>query len=283
MKQNSLYKWAGAFAASSVFSFTAHAAQAEANTLETPDGLIEVTGSGSASAEPELVRLSISVTSRCNETSIAARDANAILSNKIIEVIERYAAPAADIPGMEPLIATSGANVRQTEYSGYGEDAKVICDNKWRASEWISGIFTDLDKLPAIQDELLRLIDQESVVTGHAQTWAEIAAPNFDLKPETNARLKVEAQQRAWKDALGKVDVFKSACNLEGLRMIRASEPHFSVTPVYKAAALGQPDHSTPMRPGAISVDAEWNFTWGFDPSPNPNCITGTAAAPAFH
>jgi uncharacterized protein YggE len=233
-----------------------------------------VSGHGSASAKPELVHLQTRVTSRCNETSIAAKEANAVLANKIITVLEPHLAASTDVPGMDPITTTSGPNIRQTEYTGgYGNEAKVLCDHKWRASETITAVITDMEKLPRIQDELLKLVDAESSVESLPQTWAEVDSPRFGLKSTTMARLKVEAQEAAWLDARSKVDVLGRSCQFPGLRLIRASEPSFSAAPVYKVAAMAAPDNAeTPMLPGAISVSAQWNFVWGYDPVPGGSC-----------
>lgn len=246
---------------------------ARAMALDMPDGTIEVSGHGSAAAKPELAHLQTRVTSRCNETSMGAKDSNAILANKILSILQPYLAASAEIPGLEPLTATSGSNIRQTEYTGYGNEAKVLCEHKWRASEVIRVVITDLDKLPRIQDELLKMVDAESSMEQLPQTWAEVDAPQFGLKAATMTRLKVEAQQSAWLDARGKVDVLGRSCQFQGLRLIKASEPSFSAAPVYKVAAMSAADSAeTPMLPGAISVSAQWNFVWGYDPVPGGSC-----------
>lgn len=230
-------------------------------------GLIEISGYGTASAEPELARISVRVTSRCNNTSIEAKNANAVLSNQIIEVLRKYVPEESIGDDTFRIVADPGANVRQTETEGYGESLKIICERKWRASEHISAAIKDFGDLPGLQDELLQTIDAaiaSSPTTGATQTWAEMDSPWFDLTETTWLRIKNEAQTNALANARQKVAVFESSCNFTGLRLIRVSDPKFTATRSYDKVAMASATTSTPVRPSMIEVSSQFDFVWSY-------------------
>jgi uncharacterized protein YggE len=236
-------------------------------------GLIEISGYGTASAEPELARISVRVTSRCNNTSIEAKNANAVLSNQIIEVLKKYVPEESIGDDTFRIVADPGANVRQTETEGYGESLKIICERKWRASEHISAAIKDFGDLPGLQDELLQTIDAaiaSSPTTGASQTWAEMDSPWFDLTETTWLRIKNEAQTNALANARQKVAVFESSCNFTGLRLIRVSDPKFTATRSYDKVAMASATTSTPVRPSMIEVSSQFDFVWSYLEASSP-------------
>jgi|GEM_PF-1679329 len=236
-------------------------------------GLIEISGYGTASAEPELVRISLHVTSRCNNTSIEAKDANAVLANEIIDVLRKYAPEESVGDDTFRILADPGSNVRQTETEGYGESLRVICERKWRASEHISAAIKNFADLPALQDELLRVIDKAvaaAPTTGASQTWAELDSPWFDLTTATWDRLKNDAQSNALANARHKVAVFEASCNFSGLRLIRVSDPKFTATRSYDKVAMAAAATSTPVKPNMIEVSSQFDFVWSYLEASSP-------------
>lgn len=227
-------------------------------------GLIQVNGYGQASAEPEIVRIGVRIISRCNESSVAAKNANAALANQVIDLLKKYAPEDSVNDPAFRIIASPGANIRQTESEGYGEHLKIICEQKWRASEWISVAMKKLDSLPALQDDLLLAVDAAATV-GVAQTWAEIDAPIFDLLPATWERIKAEAQANALASARKKVAIFDSACTFTGMRLIKASDPKFTEARVYDKVAYARASSETPVMPNLIEVSSSWDFVWAYD------------------
>ncbi len=242
-------------------------------------GTISVNGYGEASAETELVRIGVRVISRCNETSVAAKNANAVLANQILDVLKKYVPEESQHDKTFRITAKPGANVRQTESEGYGEHLKVICEHKWRASESISAAIKKLDDLPALQDELLQAVDAASSTeagAGFAQTWAEIDAPVFDLLPTTWDKIKAEAQANALADARKKVAVFDSACSFTGMHLVRVSDPKFTEARVYDKYSYARVSADTPVIPDAIEVSSTWDFVWDYDKastSGGPQCL----------
>ena len=240
-------------------------------------GTIRVNGYGEASAETELVRIGVRVFSRCNETSVAAKNANAVLANQVLDVLKKYVPEGSENDQTFRIIANPGANVRQTETEGYGEHMKIICERKWRASESISATIKKIEDVPALQDELLQAVDAASGSgSGVTQTWAEIDAPVFDLLPATWEKIKSEAQANALADARKKVAVFDSACSFTGMRLVRVSDPKFTETRVYDKVAYARISTDTPIMPDALQVSSTWDFVWAYDKastSGGPQCL----------
>jgi hypothetical protein len=103
------------------------------NAADATEGHVTIVGKGDASAAPEFARVAITVTSICYDTSRAAKDANAIVANRILTAL------AAFTPSMrEPVTTTGGANVRRTEVIYVGSTPQTICELKWRATNTIN-------------------------------------------------------------------------------------------------------------------------------------------------
>jgi uncharacterized protein YggE len=228
-------------------------------------GSIVINATGRASAAPELVRVTVGVTSICYESSRAAKDANATLANSILTALRTFASDPRD-----EVHATGGVNVRQTEYVFDGGSSRVLCENKWRATNTLTIKTANIDALPDLQDALLAAVDLSAVDPGQmAQTYGELSQPVFDIYPETSQRLRREAQIAAYDDARTQLETFQSRCALDDAQLTSIAPPEFSAFArgVNGEAMPAADSASTPVIPTDITVQASWRFEWSFTPS----------------
>jgi uncharacterized protein YggE len=248
-----------------IYQPVANAAPA-ATPLESEEtGHVTIVGEGVASAAPEFVRLSVSVTSLCYATSRAAKDANAILANEILTVLEPFTANL-----REPVTTTGGANLRQTEIIYLGNTPKTLCERLWRTTNTINLKVKTLDVLPDLQDQILTTIDEKGEVDPEisTQTYAELSQPQFSLSSETIVALRSQAQGNAYDDAKAQFDTFVSRCTLRNPRLTTIEPPTYDMYPRQAGARIGEDNASTPLIPDDIAVSSSWRFIWTFDPSP---------------
>jgi uncharacterized protein YggE len=241
------------------------AALALAGTAQA-SGSIVINGKGQAAAVPELVRLTVSVTSLCYDTSRGAKDANAALANEALTALRNFASDPRD-----EVHASGGVNVRQTEYVYDGNESRVLCQNKWRATNTLTIETANMDGLPDLQDALLAAIDLSAVDPQIvAQTYAELGQPAFDLYPETTKRLRQEAQVAAYDDARSQFEAFQSRCAFVDPQLISITPPEYTVYPRVDGEAMPSMDAGvTPIIPDDIAVNASYRFEWSFTPSAN--------------
>jgi uncharacterized protein YggE len=224
-------------------------------------GRMVLSGAGEASADPEMAQIEVTVTSMCYDSSREAKEANAVLAQKIIESMRLYANDERD-----QIVATGGPNLRQTEVIPDGSHYKTLCERKWRASNRITIRFGRLDAAPDVQDSLLSALEQSSSMSPDkvAQTFAELGEPHFDVYPETATRLKYDAQSKAYDDALGQFAVFKKRCPFTDERLVAISQPQYDVLPRMRAAGVYATTTPTPLIPDEIVYRASWRFEWSY-------------------
>lgn len=228
-------------------------------------GSIEITGRGEAGTMPEFASISVVVTSLCYDTSRAAKDANAVLAQKMVDTLKTFARGKRD-----KVTASGGPNFRQTEYiPGIGGTTRILCERKWRTTNQLRLEIADYKSLPDIQDEILELVDNDQVDPAKvAQTYGEIGQPSFHLYLETATRLRTEAQGKAWQDARVQLDAFKAACAFKDLKLVKVFEP--TVTTHAKYAGDAQ-EAGTPIIPDELEARVAWRFVWEFEPAPGCN------------
>ncbi len=224
-------------------------------------GRMVLSGAGEASAEPEMAQLDVTVTSMCYDSSREAKEANALLAQKIIESMRLFTSDERD-----EIIATGGPNSRQTEVIPDGSGYKTLCERKWRASNRISMRFARLAAVPDLQDSLLAALEHSGSMSADkvAQTFAELGEPHFDVYPETANRLKYDAQSKAYDDALGQFAVFKKRCPFTDERLVAISQPQYEVLPRMRVAGVYAATTSTPVIPDEIVYRANWRFEWSY-------------------
>lgn len=230
-------------------------------------GKIVIVGTGQAAAAPEVVRMSVYVTSICYETSRGAKDANAEVANRVLEILRNFASDPRD-----RITASGGVNLRQTEYAVVGTTTKTLCELKWRATNTLTIETGSIDGVPDLQDLLLASIDATVVDPDQAaQTYAELAQPSFSLRAETMKSLRATAQGAAYDDAKGQLDVFASRCAFQDARLTTISPPEYDAYPRKDGDAMNSDmgGSATPIIPDDINVTATWRFEWAFTPSPS--------------
>lgn len=228
-------------------------------------GSITVVGNGSASSAPECATINVQVASLCYSTSKDAKNANAKLAQDLKIALEKFRANKT-----ERVIATGGANIRQTERT-YVDDSdgrghnEILCRNKWRAGNTLTLRTKKLDSLADLQDEVLAIVDKaDTADASKGQTTATISQPYFDIEPATRAKLRSQAQHAAVLDAKAQVEQFVKDCQLKNPTLDSVEPPVFRAVPQYEAAPVaadravgGTP---TPISPDNITVRASWKF-----------------------
>ncbi len=227
------------------------------------EGRITVFGEGSASAAPEFARMLINVTSICYNKSSDAKEANAVLANKIMAVLRSFAGDATKIS------ALGGANTLASESIYRNNQYETLCTLKWRAGNALSIDGLGIDMVPALQDQVLAVTDATGAPNPDLtiQTFAELGAPSFHLTPATMQRLQSEAQGQAYDDAKRQLDTFAARAGLGEPRLEAISPPTVEVIqPRSDGDIQAEPSSSaeTPIAPGAIVVHAKWKFEWSF-------------------
>jgi uncharacterized protein YggE len=230
-----------------------------ATLLALASGSVVIIGNGEAAAPPEVVRMSVSVTSICYDTSRGAKDANAQLANGLLGILQTYS--GAD----DHVTVTGGVNVRQTEYAQVGSATRTLCEMKWRATNSLTIATHDLARLPDLQDQVLGAIDASGPdPEAVAQTYAELRQPSFELTPETMRSLRATAQANAYDDAKAQFDVFAARCQFQDAQLTNISPPTYDSYPRQDGTAAGE---GTPVIPDDINVTAQWRFEWTFTPT----------------
>jgi uncharacterized protein YggE len=226
-------------------------------------GTIQITGRGVAESAPEFTLIQVGVISRCYDTSREAKDSNAILANKIVDLLKTFARGQHD-----KVTASGGPNVRQTEYvQEPGGKMRVICEMKWRASNSLNLEMADISRIAELQDEILKLIDEESTKPEIVKlTYGTLSQPGFNVRAETRLKLRKEAQQKAWADAKFQYDNFAEKCPFKNPQLKTVKEPQFFAQ-YARGAEKAVPGEPTPIIPNEIEVHANWTFIWQFEPS----------------
>jgi uncharacterized protein YggE len=229
----------------------------------TTRGSIEIYGNGEASSAPELATLSVSVVSVCYDSSRAAVDANAELANRVLKVLESYKKDKRD-----RIVATGGPSLRHTEYVDLGEGKrKVLCERKWKSTNLLTLRMADLKAVSDLQDAVLKAVGSEDITpTRVAQTYAQLSQPGFTVYPETQTRLRTEAQKRAWQDAKAQFDGFQATCRFRDVKLTTISPPSYHGIPKFAEAPMPHAAPQTPVIPDELTMRVSWRFVWTFEP-----------------
>jgi uncharacterized protein YggE len=235
-----------------------------------PRGSVVLDGYGSADSPPELVSLSVHVTSMCYESSREAGEANAALANRVLDVLQGF-----KFNDRDQVVATGGANVRQTETTYTGTTNTVLCELKWRAENVLTIKMAELANLTALQDQMVAaLVDPErNAVRGAAITYAEVGKPEFGLYPETSKKLKIDAQALAYRDARSQFDGLMSLCSFRAPHVVSIAPPSF--VSGYKSGGIFRSGAVSPVIPDVMAVEATLTVKWEF--SPSSQCSQGAS------
>lgn len=236
-----------------------------ASTLyaDSPRGTVVMIGKGAASSPPEFVSLSIKVSSICYNTSQDAQAANAKLSNAVLAVLEGFKKGERD-----KIVATGGANIRQTETTQIGLDSKVLCELKWRSENTLRISMARIEDLPSLQDKIFTELDQSADLNPDRvdQTYAEVGRPDFSLYPETSVKLRNDAEGLAYDDAKQQLTSLQSRCNFQNLQLISIVPPEYSFV-AKRAGEVVAASYSGPMIPDEMEVHASLRMEWTYTPS----------------
>lgn len=222
-------------------------------------GKIVTVGHGSAEAAPEYTEVNVLVTSLCYETSTAAKEANAIVAQQLLDSLKEFTRDPRDT-----ITASGGPNIRQTETIPMETGYKILCERKWRASNVLSIKMAAIEDLPALQDRMLLLIDQAGVLDPEkvAQTYGELSQPSFYVYPETLLVLRTEAQGKALDDAKAQLDNFAGRCGFADVRLNSVTPANQTI--YIQADGMEMEAGPTPIIPDTIRVRASWQFEWTF-------------------
>lgn len=223
-------------------------------------GKMVIVGTGKSRANPENFSLRIGVTSLCYDTSLAAKDANAVLANQLIAILQKYATDP-----RSKVNAVGGINVRQSESVSDGERVRLICQQKWRATNTLTIESPTISDLPALQDEVLTEVDRMGATqpdaTKVAQTYADLSQPEFNVYEETMLRLRAEAQKASLEDARMQVKTFTEQCLFSDVKLQAIAPPRVES----RGTAYSKMMTSlTTYIPEAIEVTSTWQFEWSF-------------------
>lgn len=230
---------------------------------QASSGSIVLEGRGVSRSAPELVSVSILVTSICYNTSQEASHANAEVANQIIEIMKRFKQNESD-----RITATGGANIIQTESVQVGAESRVICERKWHSENQLRIEMTNMAGLPELQDQVLAAMKNSPGIDPNlgTQTYAEFARPEFHLSPESSQKMRQTAQVLAFDDAKLQLDTLSQRCGFKNIRLLRISPTEYSY--VYKLAGERLPAYSTtPIIPDEMEVQATLRVEWQFDPT----------------
>jgi uncharacterized protein YggE len=237
---------------------------ATTSKAEESVGSITLEGRGVARSAPELVSLRIAVTSICYNSSQEASQANAEISNQVLEILKKFKQTEAD-----QVTATGGANVLQTESNQVGLEPKIICERKWHAENHLRIEMTNMPALPDLQDQVFAVLKDSGGIDPNlaAQTYAEFGRPEFHLRPESAKKMRDTAQMSAFDDAKAQLAALETRCSFQNLRLVRVNPSEYSY--IYKLAGERAPAYSTstPIIPDELEVQAVLRMEWQFDPA----------------
>ena len=233
----------------------------------TMAGTIQITGKGEASSAPDLYYLDIKVTSICYDSTQRAKNANAQITNRLVELGKKH------IKTPEDKITTyPGGFIRETEYVP-AEDGhnRILCERKWKTWNTVRLSLHNLTSLPAVQDDLVSFLAPIETVSLERidQSYAQISSPQFSLTEVNLNKLRKESQDAALKDAKNQFHNFDVNCHFKSAKLISLNQPSFNHIYRYTSKLSDESDSSTPVIPESISVTAIWNFTWEFESAPN--------------
>jgi uncharacterized protein YggE len=237
-------------------------ASAGAVVEDVPRGRLAVTGQGLASASAEQAKMYVVVTSICYDTARAAKNANAMLANRMVKLLQGYVTTTEDT-----VTATGGSLERQTETIWVDGEQKTICERKWRTSNTLVLLVHKFDTLPDIQDSVIAAIEAAGELDPQkkAQTYAEASQPFFSVKAATDARLRREAQVAAYDDAKAQFNAFASRCPFQDVHLTVIAPPTYKVErPSAEAMEEASSELETPIIPDQIRVSAQWQFEWSY-------------------
>lgn len=238
-------------------------ASAGAIAEDAPRGRLVVTGQGLASASAEQAKMYVVVTSICYDTARAAKNANAVLANRMVKLLQGFVTTTEDT-----VTATGGSLERQTETIWVDGQQKTICERKWRTTNTLVLLVHKFDTLPDIQDSVIAAIEAAGELDPQkkAQTYAEASQPFFGVKAATDARLRREAQVAAYDDAKAQFNAFASRCPFQDVHLTVIAPPTYRVERP-SAEAMEEnatTDTETPIIPDQIRVSAQWQFEWSY-------------------
>lgn len=234
-------------------------------TIVAEAGTIQITGEGRVSSPPNEVSLAITIYSICYDSTLEARNANSVQTEKLLNAIKKYQKKENDL-----LTTSPGGFVLSTEYipSEEGRD-RILCERKWKTWNKIKTTLHSLDDFSLLQDELTKLISSEESINPDkkAQSFVHISSPAFSLTEETMLNLRKAAQRAALFDAQDQFSNFDANCNFIGVHLTTVSSPVFNSLVRFEAKGAFNNDTLTPTIPEDIIVSASWTFIWEFKES----------------
>ena len=191
---------------------------------------VKVLGEGKVSADPDYVRVDLTVYSKCYSDVGDARNATNIAMRRIVELFETIVDEASEI---DAVYTPGGSTNRSFGYYLPGSNQRV-CVGTFEKSAAVTLFTSKVDEFEenfatiedlAFSDELT----QVSEVIDQPATYAELATPTALLAQETLNVLKQNALSLALEDAKAKFKVLTDGlCAVSSYRIDSVVEPEAS-------------------------------------------------------
>lgn len=200
---------------------------------------VSVTGTGVASAQPDIASISIGVVSE-SETAREALDKNSAAMNRVIVELKGQDIAPKDIQ-------TTSFSV-QPRYQHF-KDGKPPAINGYRVVNAVQIVVHNLEKLGGILD----------LAVGQGSN--QINGISFMI--ENSDAVADEARKKAFADARRRAELFAAAGNAKLGQVLQISETATrSPQPVYARAAIQAREASVPIERGEQQVRAQVNVSW---------------------
>jgi uncharacterized protein YggE len=202
--------------------------------------IVQVTGSGKASATPDVVRLALGVTCDGGDVSSALRE----VGSRVQAIGE--AARAQDVRGND--ISSTGAGV----HPRYDRDGQRVVG--YQANHRLGILVRDVDRVGAVVD----------AVAGVAGNSLSVDSIQLDLSDVS--ALQDEARSAAFLDARAKAVQYAALSDAtlgEVLSVVEGAVAGVPPRPMMAMALAASRDSAMPVEAGEQSVTATVTVTWG--------------------
>lgn len=208
------------------------------------DHTITVTGTGDVYAQPDIVKVSIGVTTE-GSTSTDAMQKNTGTMTKVVKAVKDTGIPDSDIQ-------TSRVSVNP-EYNYQSNTNPKITG--YKATNTILVTLKDVSKAGPVVD------------AAYAAGANDINGPNYDFSDKVKADLYKQALTKAIADGADKANTMASAAGVSGLQLKSISESGSYVPPprpMYASAMGAAAADSVPFSPGESKLSATVSMVYSF-------------------
>lgn len=204
-----------------------------------PKRTVSVTGTGVASALPDIASISIGVVSE-SQTAREALDKNSAAMNRVLVELKGQDVAPKDIQ-------TTSFSIRP-RYQHF-KDGKPPATNGYQVVNAVRIIVRNLEKLGGILD----------LVVGQGSNQIN----GIQFMVENADAIEDEARKKAFADAHRRAELFASAGNAQLGQVLQISETATrSPQPVYPRAAIQAREASVPIERGEQQIQAQVSVSW---------------------